>query len=143
SAFQELATDLIGLKLDVIVTHGTPGTTALQRLTKTLPIVMATSGDAVLTGLVRSFAHPSGNTTGLSYFSPELADKRLELIKEIMPSLVKVAFLTNPGNPIVGPNFLAMESAAKSLKLTLQKFEVRSPQEFESVFADIKKNGAA
>jgi putative ABC transport system substrate-binding protein len=136
---QKFARDLIEHKVDVVVTHGTPGTLALQRVTKTVPIVMATSGDAVIMGLVKSFARPGGNTTGLSYFGPKLAAKRLELIKEILPSLVQLAFLANPDNPIVKPDFQALEIAAMPLKIGVQKFEVRGPQEFESAFANMKK----
>jgi putative ABC transport system substrate-binding protein len=139
---QEFATDLIEHKVDVVVTHGTPGTLALQRVTKTVPIVMATSGDAVITGLVNSLARPGGNITGLSYFGPELAAKRLELIKEIVPSLAQLAFLVNPNNPIVKQDFQAVKIAAIPLKLEVQKFEVRGPQEFESAFANMTKKGA-
>jgi putative ABC transport system substrate-binding protein len=139
---QELARGLIEHKVDVVVTHGTPGTLALQRVTKTVPIVMATSGDAVITGLVNSLARPGGNTTGLSYFGPELAAKRLELIKEVVPSLAQLAFLVNPNNPIVNQDFQAVKIAAMPLKLEVQKFEVRGPQEFESAFANMTKKGA-
>jgi putative ABC transport system substrate-binding protein len=139
---QKFARDLIEHKVDVVVTHGTPGTLALQRVTKTVPIVMATSGDAVIMGLVETLARPGGNTTGLSYFGPKLAAKRLELIKEILPSLVQLAFLANPDNPIVKPDFQALEIAAMPLKIGVQKFEVRGPQEFESAFANMIKKDA-
>jgi len=96
----ELAAELVRLKIEVLVTHGTPGTRAAKRETSTIPIVMATSGDALATGLVDNIARPSGNTTGLSFFSPELAAKRLELIKETVPGLTRLAFLLNPDNPV-------------------------------------------
>ncbi len=84
----------MGLKVDVIVTHGTPGVLAAKRVTATIPIVMASAGDALGSRLVSNLAHPTGNITGLTFFNPELASKRLELIKEVVPNLRDVGVLS-------------------------------------------------
>ena len=134
-----LAAELVRLKVDVLVTQGTPGTRAAKQATTTIPIVMATSADAVATGLVAGLARPEGNVTGSTYFGPELAAKRLELLKDAMPRVTKVAVLLNPDNPVNGPNLQAMVTAAKLLKLDLQQFEARGPNEFDSAFAAMAK----
>jgi putative tryptophan/tyrosine transport system substrate-binding protein len=130
-----LAAELVRLKVDVIVTHGIPGILAAKQATTTIPIVMAVSGDAVASGLVSSIARPGGNVTGLTFFTPELAVKRLELLKENVPGLTEVGVLLNPANPISEPIIPAMEVAATSLKLELAQFAVRGPAEFEGSFA--------
>ena len=135
----DLAAELVRLKVDVIVTHGTPGTIAAKRATTTIPIVMAVAGDAVATGLVASLARPGGNVTGSTFFSPELAAKRLEVLKDTLPRTRRVAVLLNLDNSLMGPVYQAMENTAKSLKVELQKFEVRGPHEFESAFSAIAK----
>ena len=131
----ELAAELVRLKVDVIVTHGIPGILAAKQATATIPIVMAVSGDAVASGLVSSIARPGGNVTGLTFFTPELAVKRLELLKENVPGLAEVGVLVNPANPISEPILPAMKVAAQSLKLELAQFAVRGPAEFEGSFA--------
>ena len=95
----ELVAELLSLPVDVLVTHGTPGTLAAKRATTTTPIVMAVSGDAVATGIVSSLSHPGGNVTGSTFFNPELIAKRLELAKEAIPSCLKIGFLFNANNP--------------------------------------------
>jgi putative ABC transport system substrate-binding protein len=85
-----LLDDLIRLKVDVIVTHGTPGVLAAKRATTTIPIVCAVVGDALGSGVVSNLARPGGNVTGLTFFNPELAAKRLELLKEVLPELTDV-----------------------------------------------------
>src|SRR5262249_40437683 len=112
-----LAAELVRLKPDLVLTHGTAGTRAAKQATTTIPIVMAVSGDAVATGLVASLAHPGGNITGSSFFNPELAAKRLELLKEVVPALTRVAVLMNPGNPVNEVSLQAMERTARSLGL--------------------------
>src|SRR5262249_40101136 len=82
-----LLDDLIRLKVDVVVTHGTPGVLAAKRATTTIPIVVAVFADPLATGIVSSLARPGGNVTGLTFFNPELAAKRLELLKEVLPDL--------------------------------------------------------
>ena len=131
----ELAAQLVRSKLDVIVTHGTPGTRAAKGATTTIPIVMAVSGDAVATGLVVSLPRPGGNITGSTFFGPELSAKQIELLKEILPRITRVAVLVNPDNPVIGPMSKAMEITTKSLNLGLQQFAVRGPNEFENAFS--------
>jgi putative tryptophan/tyrosine transport system substrate-binding protein len=129
-----IASELARLNVNVIVTHGIPGILAAKRATTTIPIVMAVSGDAVASGLVSSIARPGGNVTGLTFFTPELAVKRLELLKESMPGLKGVGVLLNPSNPINEPIVPAIEVAAKLLKMEVAQFAVRDPAEFESSF---------
>jgi len=136
----ELAAELVRLKVDVLVTYGTPGIRAAKQATTTIPIVMATSGDAVATGLVASLARPGGNITGSTFFDPELSAKRLELLKAAMPQTTRVAILLNPANPQTGVSLQSMEGTSKSLKLVLQRFDVQSPNEFEAAFSAMAKN---
>ena len=135
----ELANELVRANVDVIVTHGTPGTRAAKKATQTIPIVMAIVGDALATGIVPSIARPGGNVTGSSFFNPELAAKRIELVKESVPSLTQVAVLVNPDNPVFGPVLKLMETTAKALQVGLQQFPVRGPGEFAAAFADMTK----
>jgi putative ABC transport system substrate-binding protein len=138
----ELAAELVRLKVDVLVTHSTPGTLAAKQATKTIPIVMAVSGDAVATGLVASFARPGGNITGSTFFGPELHGKRVELLKEALPRFSQVAILLNADNPSSAPNFEAAERAARFLKVKIQKFEVRQAGELDAAFAAMVKRRA-
>jgi putative ABC transport system substrate-binding protein len=135
----DLAVELVRLKVDVIVTQGTPETLAAKRATTTIPIVMATAGDPVATGLVASLARPGVNVTGIAIFSSELMVKRLELLKEAFPHARQVAVLLNPVNPVQGLSVQAMESAARLLNVAVQRFEARTPNEFESAFSEIAK----
>ena len=130
----ELAAELVRLKVDVIVTQGTPGALAAKQATATIPIVMPVVADPVATGLVASFARPGGNITGGSWVSHEVSAKRLELLRDAFPRAKRVAVLINPGNPSNAPILQAMELAARSLKLEIPQFEARGPQEFESAF---------
>jgi putative tryptophan/tyrosine transport system substrate-binding protein len=130
----ELAAELVRLNVEVLVTHGTPGTRAAKGATTTIPIVMASVGDAVLVGLVASLARPGGNITGTAFFNPELAAKRVELLKEALPRLTRVAALINPDNPGQGTLLQAMEPTAKSLKLELQVIDVLGPADFDNAF---------
>jgi putative tryptophan/tyrosine transport system substrate-binding protein len=131
----ELAAQLADLKVDVIVTATTPGVSAVERATTTIPIVFASVGDAVAVGLVSSLARPGGNVTGTSYFLPELAAKRLELLKEAIPGLVQAGVLFNPANPAAQPVLAAMRLTAQSLKLELSEFAAREASDLEAVFA--------
>lgn len=132
----ELANDLVRLKVDVIVTHSAPGVRAAKQATTTIPIVIAQTGDAVASGLVASESRPGGNITGLSFFNPEIAAKRLELLKEVFPRIRRVALLVHPDNLGTIP---ATETAAKVLNLELQRFAVRHPDELERAFAAMSK----
>lgn len=135
----ELAAELVRLKVDVLITGGTPGTVALRHATSTIPIVMAASGDAVATGLVSSLARPGGNITGSTFFNPELAAKRLELVKSVLPRAKRIAVLLNPENPASAPILRAMESTAASLKFELRTFHVKNPNEFSAVMSGMRK----
>jgi putative ABC transport system substrate-binding protein len=131
----ELATELVRSGVDVIVSHGTPGSLAAKRATATIPVVMANVGDPVGTGVVSSLARPGGNVTGLSFFAPELGAKRIALLKDLMPEISRVAYLVNPTNPsVVGPTLDMMETTAKALKIELRPFPVRVPNELATAF---------
>jgi len=131
----ELATQLVDLKVDVIVTHSTPGVLAAKRATTTIPIVITAAGDVVASGLVSSLARPGGNVTGITYFNPELAAKRLELLKEAVPGLKLTGVLINSANPVREPVLSAMKLTAQSLKLELEEFPVRDVTDLQSAFA--------
>jgi len=136
----ELAAELVRSKVDMIVTHGTPGSLAAKRATTTIPIVMANIGDPVATGVVASIARPGGNITGQTFFNPELRAKRIELLKEVMPRLTHVAVILNADNPAaVGPEFQAMEKAAQALNVKLQPFRLREPSELVSAFEKMEQ----
>lgn len=138
----ELATELVRLNVDVLVTHGTPGVQAAKRATTTIPIVMAAVGDAVAAGLVTNLARPGGNVTGSSFFQQELLSKRVELLKEAMPRVNKVGYLMNRKNASsMGPTLLAMEKAAKSLKVGLLQFAVQGPKDLDGAFSEMAKKG--
>jgi len=136
----DLAGELVRLRVDVLVTHGTPGALAAKRATTTIPIVVATSADAVASGIVASLARPGGNITGLTYFIPELNAKRLELFKELFPHTSRVAVLVNPDNPAMAPIIQAMELTARSFKMGVQQFPVRGPNEFDPAFSAMAKS---
>ncbi|MGB9044779.1 MAG: ABC transporter substrate-binding protein [Pseudolabrys sp.] len=138
-----LIADLVRLKVDVIVTHGTPAALAAKTAT-TIPVVLAVVGDALGSGIVSSLARPGGNVTGLTFFQPELAAKRLELLKEAMPSLTDVGILLNFVNPMNEPLLPQMSRVAQPLKLELHQFDVRAPTDFEGAFATMaaKRIGA-
>ena len=139
-----LFAEIVRLNVNVIVTHGTPGALAAKQVTNTIPIVVAAVGDAEASGVVGSLARPGGNLTGLTFFNPELAAKRLELLKETLPGLTDVGVLLNPVNPINEPIVPTMRRTAEPLKLNLQQFGVRGPAEFEAAFAEMaaKRVGA-
>ncbi len=134
-----LAAELVQLKVDVIVTSGTPAGLAAKRATTTIPIVVADVGDAIGAGLVLSLARPGGNVTGLSGLTPELEGKRLELLKETVPQLSRIAVLMNPANPFTPLAWKETQTAARALRITLQPAEVRVVDDFERVFAAIRK----
>ena len=135
----ELAAELVRLKVDVILTHGTIPLRAAMNVTKTISIVTASSGDVVALGFVTNLARPGGNMTGAIFFATELAAKRVELLKDVLPRLTQVAVLVNPDNPNGSLLLQSMETTARSLKLTLHKFPVRGPHEFEAAFAAMVK----
>jgi len=136
-----LAADLVRIKVDVLVTDGTPCTLAAKQATSTIPIVMISVGDPVASGIVASLARPAGNVTGNAILSPELMLKRFELLNETSPRAKQVAILLNPSNPSHANNFKAAETAATSLKLGLQKFETNNLDDIKSAFVTMTKRG--
>ena len=128
----ELAAELVDLKVDLIVASGSPASLAAKRATSTIPIVMGSlAADPVETGLIVSLARPGGNVTGMTEMAAQLSGKRLELLKETMPGLARVAVFWNPPNPAYGPVLTGLEAAAPLLRLKLQRLEVRVPEDFE------------
>jgi putative ABC transport system substrate-binding protein len=130
-----LVAELVARKVDVIVTHGTPGVLAAKQGTSSIPIVMAVVGDALGSGLVSSLARPGANVTGLTFFQPELVAKRIELLKEIVPDLLDVGALLNLANPMNEPVLPQISQLAQSLKLTIHQFDVRGQSDLEGAFA--------
>jgi putative ABC transport system substrate-binding protein len=120
-----LAADLVHLQVDVIVAAATPAVKAAQRVTTTIPIVIVHSADPVGLGFATSLARPSGNITGLSSMSPELSGKRLQLLKEAVPKLSRIAVLWNAANPGTAIAFEELQDAARVLRLRVQSLEVR------------------
>jgi putative tryptophan/tyrosine transport system substrate-binding protein len=120
--FPDLAAQLVGLRVDVMVTTGTPATHAAKAATSTIPIVMSAIGDPVGAGLVASLARPGGNITGLAIFSPELSGKRLELLKESFPRISRVAILWNPLNASASLSLKETQAASQALGLVLQLY---------------------
>jgi len=134
-----LATELVRSKVDVILAHGSPAIRAAKHATSTIPIVMVGGGDPVGTGFVASLARPGGNITGLSTIDVGLAAKRLELLKEALPKLSRVAVLRNPNNPSGDLQLRETQAAARSLGIEIQLFDVRDPKELESAFSVMGK----
>ena len=137
--FPSLVADLVQHQVDVIVTAGTPGTLAAKQATRTIPIVMAVSADAVGAGLVDSLARPGANVTGLTTMVQELEGKRVELLKNIVPRLSRIAVLKNPANPVMVIVFNEARTAARALHVTLEPVDIRAVDEFENAFATIAK----
>jgi len=133
-----LAAELVGLKVDVIVTFA-QGARAAWSVTKTIPIVIANGPDPVAMGMAASLARPGGNVTGSTFFYFELMAKRLELLKEVNPSMTRVGVLLNAATPANTPVLAAMGVAAKALKLELHAIEVRGLAEFDSAFSALAK----
>jgi putative ABC transport system substrate-binding protein len=138
--FLDLATELVHLPVDLIVTRGTPATKAAKAATDQIPIVMAAIGEPLGVGVVASLAHPGGNITGLSAYVTELAGKRVELLKEARPSIARVGFLVNLGNPVSPPQWEASQATARALGLAAELLDVRSTQDIADAFAKIAKS---
>lgn len=138
----DLAAELVALKVDVIVTAGTPALRAAKDATRTIPIVMASNADPVGEGLVSSLARPGGNITGSTHMSPQLSAKRLDLLKEAFPRTASVAILYHPIDGGVRSEIEAAQVAARALGLTLQMVTVQASGDFEGAFALIARGGA-
>jgi putative ABC transport system substrate-binding protein len=131
----EIAAELVRLKVDVIVTSSDVGIAALKQQTQTIPIVMANSSDPVGTGFVASLAHPGGNVTGGTGISSELSAKRLELLKEVVPGLTRVAIMWNPDLRGAVFEYKETASAARALRLQVQAVEVSRADDFDRAFS--------
>ncbi len=136
-----MAADLVRLNVDVIVTSGAPASRAAKAATTTIPIVMASVGDAVSYGLVASFARPGGNVTGFSVFAGELSRKRLEILNETVPGLTRVGALYNVLNPQNPPQFRATVAAGDALGLKVSALEIRFPDGVEPAFEAASREG--
>jgi putative ABC transport system substrate-binding protein len=136
----DIATELVKLKVDVIVTATRPGVLAAKNATSAIPIVFAAVGDPVRAGLVSSLARPGGNITGLSIIETELFGKRLELLKETFPKITRVAHFRDATSP--GTGSAEMQATASALGLQLQSLEVRSAKDFDGAFEAILKERA-
>ena len=130
--YSEFAAELVALPVELIVTWGTPAAFAAKRATTTIPIVLGGIGDVINTGLVSNLARPDANITGFIALNVELEEKRLELLKEVVPSLSRVAVLGNSSNPLNRINLETAHRVAKKLSVAIEGFEVRSSEEVRS-----------
>ena len=137
--FPTLIAELVALKVDVIVTAGTPAALAVRRATTTIPLVMVAVGDPIGSGLVASLGRPGGNATGLVSIAPDLEGKRLQLLREVVPKLSDVTFLLNPANPFHVASEKEGRAAAKALGLKVSFVAVRAESEFDRAFQAIAR----
>ena len=138
-----LAAELVALNVDVIVTGSSGASWAAKNATRTIPIVMAASADALGEGLVASLAHPGGNITGMTFLAgPEIAGKQLQLLKELVPAASRVAVLTNPANRSHAAFIKELKVAAHGIGAQLQVLEVQTPDRFDGAFAAMTKERA-
>jgi putative ABC transport system substrate-binding protein len=129
-----LAAELVRLKPDIIVTGGGPSTRALKQLTSTIPVVMTNDPDPVANGFVASLARPGGNITGFSTLAPEISGKRLEILREVVPALSRLAVLGTSSSPAYAPVIKEIETAARALKIQLQRQDVLDSKNIEPAF---------
>jgi putative ABC transport system substrate-binding protein len=139
----DLANDLVRLKVDVIVTHNTPGPLAAKQATSTIPIVFATAGDPVGTGIVASLARPGGNVTGLSSQTPDVAGKRIELLRGVVPDLRRLAVLADTDNPFVKLDVSQLQQAGTKLGVEVIAFEMRRGEDIAPAFEALKGRAQA
>ena len=137
-----LAKELVDLKVDVIVVSATPSVQAAKNATGTVPVVMLGAADPVGVGLVASLSRPGGNITGVSLQSPELAGKRMELLTEIVPKLIRVAFLAYKPDP-AHRLFVEVQDAAEAMKMQIQPLIVENPGEIEGAFSKMVQERAS
>jgi putative ABC transport system substrate-binding protein len=138
--FAELAADLVRQKPDLIVAVSTPGALAAKNATTTIPIVILAASDPVGAGIVPSLARPGGNITGLSLLAPELSAKRVDLLRQTLPKLTRLAVLWNIQNQGMHLRFREISTAAPPLGIHVLSFGVRHPSEFEEAFAAIRRD---
>jgi ABC-type uncharacterized transport system substrate-binding protein len=137
-----LATELVRLKPDLIVTGGSPSTRAAKEVTSSIPIVMTNDPDPVANGFVASLALPAGNVTGLSTLAPELSGKRLGILREVIPTITRIAVLATSSSPAYAPVKNEIDLAAKALKLQLQYQDVLDSKDIEPAFRAATKRRA-
>jgi ABC-type uncharacterized transport system substrate-binding protein len=130
----DIAAEFVRLKVDIIVTSGTSHVLAAKQATSATPIVFATAGDPVATGLVSSLAQPGGNATGLATLADDLAGKRLELLRELVPNLHRLAIMGNVGNPFIPLELREVETVAEKLGLDVQKLAIRQASDISRAF---------
>jgi len=136
--YAEIAAELVRLKVDVILTHNTPPILAAKQATSVIPIVFATAGDPVGTGVVASLARPGGNVTGLSTQLSDTAGKRLELLREVVPNLRRLAIIGNIGNPITVLEMNEVKAAARTFGLEVSVLDIRRADDIGSAFDALK-----
>ena len=141
--FAEIAAEFVTLNVNVMVTSGTPAVMALQQATTVIPIVFATAGDPVSTGLVASLARPGGNTTGLATIGDDLAGKRLELLREVVPGLARLALMGNVTNKFSVLEMAQLGAAASALGLEVAAFEIRQAQDIARAFEGLRDRADA
>jgi putative tryptophan/tyrosine transport system substrate-binding protein len=141
--YADIAAEFVRLNVDVIVTTGTAAVVAAKQATSVIPIVFTSAGDPVATGLVASLARPGGNVTGLSNQLPDVAGKRLELLREIIPDLHRLAILTNAGNPIGALEMGEVQAAARTLGLEILPLEIRRAEDIGPAFEALKDRADA
>jgi putative tryptophan/tyrosine transport system substrate-binding protein len=139
----EIAVEFIRLNVDVIVTSGTQQVLAAKQATSVIPIVFATAGDPVGTGLVASLARPGGNVTGLSNQMADTDGKRLELLREVLPSLRRLAIMANIGNPAAVQQMAAVQAMARTLGLEVDTLEIRRAEDIAPAFEALKGRAEA
>jgi putative ABC transport system substrate-binding protein len=138
----KLAAELVGLKVDVIVTAGVPPTSAAAKATTIIPIVMGTATDPLGSGLIKSLAYPGGNITGLSNISVDISSKHLEMLRGMVPTLSRVAVLLDPGTSSHKAILKSIEGAAQKVSTTVLPVEAHTPDDIEKAFAKIVQQGA-
>jgi putative tryptophan/tyrosine transport system substrate-binding protein len=136
--FAEFAAEFVRLKVDVILTHNTPPVLAAKQATSVIPIVFATAADPVGTGVVASLARPGGNVTGLSSQTTDVAGKRIELLREVVPGLGRFAILANPDNSYAALEVREVQAAARKLDLEVALFEIRRAEDIALAFEGLK-----
>jgi putative tryptophan/tyrosine transport system substrate-binding protein len=141
--YADIAAEFVRLNVDVIVTTGTAAVVAAKQATSVIPIVFTSAGDPVATGLVASLARPGGNVTGLSNQLPDVAGKRLELLREIIPDLHRLAILTNAGNPIGALEMGEVQAAARTLGLEILPLEIWRAEDIGPAFEALKDRADA
>ena len=138
----DLAEEFVRLKVDVIVAIGSAATSAAQKATVTIPIIMGSTGDPVGSGFVKNLARPGGNITGITNLITEVAPKYLEMLRSMLPRLSRVAVLLNPANSAHGAILKSVQSAAQRAGMTILPEEARTPQEIDSAFSRMARQNA-